>query len=1070
MSETPHDVNVDNNDYYYNAMDDVESSEYMYPSQTSKQLPRYNAAVGHCSFGKDGGKDSDEECRNNSKEDYKYDSEGDCKSHYKEHYKDEEMDVDCADLEGFFGSDDTKTTKREDSRLAKTCGNASIATKRKRVSSDAVSAAASGSLGSSVSRDPSRSSSSIHSAIPSRSDALEFYGREQLHRTLPGSASSSVRSVGGIMNALPDAPRVGDVHVNEAGGGEADNNIHFHSRRSNHLDDRRTSSSNNFYDVPNAVDAPYLTQQQRLQQLQQPAKRLSQMSDSNQSHHSSNSCASSTLERMTAPLSAGVIGGDMSSSSSSRPYSTWGGAGWGSTTSNNDNNSHAASNLFETKQKQQLELLERQRQQKELQVFQEQQRLEKQQLQQQKMSPTAHQTQHQQQQLQHLRQQQLLYQRQLAHQHKQQCRAGASIVNSKSNGIYRSDASLLSSSSKSGNCNSLSRGVFADLENEIMQREQNLDGGDYVDRYSRTGSSKLPSTASINSIGESHSITNSIETGLMERERKRESELAFGGSSRGGRGGRSPHYFESLNSSTAALGESALRSVMEEDHDSNNSTLRTRRAETLAFLDQVASFTQAVSNRDISANTSEKTASHHTSRRGSQSTMYDAPSPRKQVVDFRRSSSMPKSTTTTTCNSKEQIRRGIIARIEADIMEKEVMRGVESMDSRILELMNNETSHSSTNSWSTEHAGSGAVSRTVRSVASNVSAQPSVAFARGGAFHRGPSQSIIDEQYATRSVTSYRDAHMNLDVSVPNIFTAHTPRTAQREPYGSSTMRMEAIRRQEQPMPGRYFPRNDLRSDTSHGELSSSIFDTRPQVDRHHRSREVISNIEALASRREAELEGCSVPTNDLPNSFLQDNTTGREQARGYLGPPSREVIASMETDIAQLEEEEESNMQQESYYGLPNHHMVLGPYGSSVRSNSLQRRHPPEAARYSLADQICNLAITDDHDENASVKSIDSSISYDGKTTNIFALGAQTHEQEFACHELHDAISDLYGAPVGRVLKEFPMVTRFIRSDDDSGNIQLHYGKFLSYLISWIFFDIFSYCSSLENLILLQL
>ena len=39
--------------------------------------------------------------------------------------------------------------------------------------------------------------------------------------------------------------------------------------------------------------------------------------------------------------------------------------------------------------------------------------------------------------------------------------------------------------------------------------------------------------------------------------------------------------------------------------------------------------------------------------------------------------------------------------------------------------------------------------------------------------------------------------------------------------------------------------------------------------------------------------------------------------------------------------------------------------------------------------------------------------------------------------------ISDLYGAPVKRILWEFPMATRFIRVDDDSENVQLHYGEF---------------------------
>mmetsp|Transcript_13723 Transcript_13723/g.28098 ORF Transcript_13723/g.28098 Transcript_13723/m.28098 type:complete len:866 (+) Transcript_13723:275-2872(+) len=92
------------------------------------------------------------------------------------------------------------------------------------------------------------------------------------------------------------------------------------------------------------------------------------------------------------------------------------------------------------------------------------------------------------------------------------------------------------------------------------------------------------------------------------------------------------------------------------------------------------------------------------------------------------------------------------------------------------------------------------------------------------------------------------------------------------------------------------------------------------------------------------------------------------------------------------------------------------------------------------LAEQISNLAIGDEDDDSVSVESIGTLDSYDGKTTNVIAIRSQTRAQELACAELNDAIEDLYGASVTKVIKKFPTVTRFVRANDDSGNVQLHY------------------------------
>lgn len=220
-------------------------------------------------------------------------------------------------------------------------------------------------------------------------------------------------------------------------------------------------------------------------------------------------------------------------------------------------------------------------------------------------------------------------------------------------------------------------------------------------------------------------------------------------------------------------------------------------------------------------------------------------------------------------------------------------------------------------------------------------------------------------------------------------------------------------------------------------------------------------------SEGDARVSGKWKSKNSLDSVFFQRRASNGRSS-GSLRGPSREVIASIEADMMLLEEEEERK--EMGNHGPRYQHATIDPYGPDARSGSThgsrqpagmnqrdvlglmimqqqqrQQQGMPQHANgnTTLSDQISNMAIDRLHlesDDYSSNKSIDSCVSYDGKSTHIFASRARTHDQELACHALNDAICDLYGAPVKRILRQYPMVTRLIRADDEMGNIQLHY------------------------------
>ena len=406
-------------------------------------------------------------------------------------------------------------------------------------------------------------------------------------------------------------------------------------------------------------------------------------------------------------------------------------------------------------------------------------------------------------------------------------------------------------------------------------------------------------------------------------------------------------------------------------------------------------------------------------------------------------------------NAHEQLSWGIIANLEAEIRQQE----------------EHERTHqdSSFAAWSKDTFANTVTSQSVHSKGlrrSLVASWRTDQVVMGGA--SPPQQTAIPEDSFT--------------------INEHMPRGMQDDtrmmPYGSSITWAETMRHERdtlavtQPAPRPYQTR---------GELNTSAVRTRTLasgIDRQGSSLETIVNAEALIPQQQGG-NGYDLGQAKFPDRPTPQSTSPNRSLGGLLGP-SREVIASIEADIS-LQDMEEIRLEM-GRRGVWSNQVVLGPYGSALRSSSLLGVHQhrmasrdnfnmglnamslqqhrwharpringssyiPESARHTLADQISNMAIDTmqsntgegyDLNDDISVNSIDSCVSYDGKCTSIYALRTQTREQELACLALHDAICDLYGAPVRRILREFPMATRFVRADDETGNVQLHYGEFI--------------------------
>ena len=220
----------------------------------------------------------------------------------------------------------------------------------------------------------------------------------------------------------------------------------------------------------------------------------------------------------------------------------------------------------------------------------------------------------------------------------------------------------------------------------------------------------------------------------------------------------------------------------------------------------------------------------------------------------------------------------------------------------------------------------------------------------------------------------------------------------------------------------------------------------------------VALNTDAVANKR---VEEVSMGGGDV-NSRLRSMSIQRHASHGRstrCSRLSRDIFARIEADMMRVEEggtvemsdvEPPQQLQQPridtSRVGIRSGsmHGIHQPALMNERYTLNEQEQPHQASRgWTLADQISNMALESlclEADDYSSSQSIESWESFDGKCTNIFASHPQTPDQELACHTLSNAISDLYAAPVGRILSQHPIVTRLIQAGDETGNVQLHY------------------------------
>ena len=241
------------------------------------------------------------------------------------------------------------------------------------------------------------------------------------------------------------------------------------------------------------------------------------------------------------------------------------------------------------------------------------------------------------------------------------------------------------------------------------------------------------------------------------------------------------------------------------------------------------------------------------------------------------------------------------------------------------------------------------------------------------------------------------------------------------------------------------------------GSLTHSSMNLPPRCNGRQLHENVGSNTNSMQAVSQ---QGQSGSSNSSVQSTSRESQGFNRRDRNIERPlrePSREVIASLEADIMRMEEEEETTERT-----FPVNHRnepplaIRQPAGMNQRDalnimmaqqqhrnhGSVLPHHGP-VGNLTLVDQISHMAIDPlqfEYDAVDSAKSVNSFATYDGKHTNVFATRVQTQEQELACHELNNAVTDLYGAPVGSILRTCPMVTRLIRADDETGNVQLHY------------------------------
>jgi hypothetical protein len=223
-----------------------------------------------------------------------------------------------------------------------------------------------------------------------------------------------------------------------------------------------------------------------------------------------------------------------------------------------------------------------------------------------------------------------------------------------------------------------------------------------------------------------------------------------------------------------------------------------------------------------------------------------------------------------------------------------------------------------------------------------------------------------------------------------------------------------------------YNPNNDL----NENEMAPAE-EEGEEVHMNEMADHAIDNIEILDQQEPMNNE--QIPQHPLP---LQpaERPQANSFAFGLGSQRSRDIIAGIEADILRRQQEEiraEANFNR----GMFRNQMVIGPYSANFYPTALassrreqnnatfntmlmhQHRQSIQTNSANIVDQVSNMAI--DPVDDVSVNSVESCISYDGKTTNIFSIVCQTHEQDMACQMLNRAVNDVLNAPVMPILRE---------------------------------------------------
>lgn len=177
---------------------------------------------------------------------------------------------------------------------------------------------------------------------------------------------------------------------------------------------------------------------------------------------------------------------------------------------------------------------------------------------------------------------------------------------------------------------------------------------------------------------------------------------------------------------------------------------------------------------------------------------------------------------------------------------------------------------------------------------------------------------------------------------------------------------------------------------------------------------DVIANIEIINEEGGMNVEP---PPPPLPPQ-LEQAPAPDPLPLGLGSQRSRDIIASIEEDI--LRRQQEESTAEVNFNRMFRNQIVIGPYSANLHPTALAspgmqtpnvmlnvmmmqqyRQHvQSQTSRNNLIDQVSNMAM--DSADDASLNSVASCISYDGKSTNVFSIPCQTREQSIGRRSSH--------------------------------------------------------------------